>query len=116
MDGHSPACDVQGQHPLSLLVWAGSLRNHLSIDREDNDRGYSPENCRWETEQQQARNTRRNRLLTAFGETKTMVEWEEDARCAVNANAFRRRILLGWNPEEALFTPLRTSQASAAAR
>lgn len=39
-----------------------------TIDRRDNKKGYSPDNCRWSTRAEQSRNTRRNRMLSHNGE------------------------------------------------
>lgn len=48
-----------------------------SIDRIDNEKGYSPENCRWATNVEQQRNKSNNHLVTHNGLTKTLVEWAE---------------------------------------
>lgn len=77
-----------------------------SLEREDNNKGYSPDNCRWATKIVQANNRRTNRLITAFGETKTITEWTRDKSCFVGTQTINFRISkLGWEPEIAISTP-----------
>lgn len=50
------------------------------LDRIDNDKGYSKDNCRWTTHTKNCRNRRSNRLLTYRGETRPLSEWAERLR------------------------------------
>jgi hypothetical protein len=49
----------------------------LSIEREDNDSGYSPDNCRWTTMGEQARNKISNRIVVVEGKPMSMIEASE---------------------------------------
>lgn len=68
--------------------WANSFENFFadmgpkptpkhSLDRIDNDKGYSPENCRWATAREQALNKRSATILNYKGERKNMSIWAE---------------------------------------
>lgn len=71
-----------------------------SINRKDNDGPYAPDNCEWATRTTQARNTRKNVFLEAFGQRKTLSEWAVEY--SIPVGTLRQRLLHGWDGELAL--------------
>lgn len=87
----------------------GERPSGTTLDRIDNDEGYSPNNCKWSTKSWQARNRRSNRLITINDVTKTLVEWSEQDG-AVSISTIRGRLNLGWPFEKAIFHPSRNKK------
>lgn len=72
----------------------------FTLERVNNDLGYEKSNCAWKTRIAQANNTRRNKLLHAFGKTQTIAQWSREVGIAQGAIA--TRLELGWTVEQAL--------------
>jgi hypothetical protein len=81
---------------------ANGFEPGLTIDRINNDGNYEPSNCRWTTWTVQARNTRRNVFIEAFGERKTVSAWATDPRCRAKAGTVYARLAAGYSHERAL--------------
>ncbi len=100
-------CEEWLDNPELFIEWAAAngWRPGLQIDRIDNEKGYSPDNCRFVTSRTNNRNRRNNHRVTAFGETKVIAAWLEDFRCKVSSSVFWRRHRRGWRFDEALMAP-----------
>lgn len=63
----------------SFYGWARSAKweRGLQLDRINNNKGYSPQNCRFVRRIDNLRNKRNNRLIMYKGQTKTLSEWAE---------------------------------------
>lgn len=48
------------------------------LDRIDNNKGYSKDNCRWCTSKENNRNKQRTVHLYIFGESKPLIQWAEE--------------------------------------
>lgn len=77
---------------------------YIEIDRINVNGHYEPSNCRW-VKRLNNRNKRNNLLVAAFGETKSLVEWSEDARCVVAYHTLKKRIHNNMDAEKAILNP-----------
>jgi hypothetical protein len=77
-------------------------REH-QIEREKNEIGYEPSNCRWATPLEQAQNTSKVNFVEAFGRRQSTAAWARET--GLTHSTIRERIAAGESPEEALSRP-----------
>lgn len=76
-----------------------------SLDRKNNNLGYSKDNCRWASAYEQSRNKRRNKLLTYDGITLCATDWA--ARVGLPIGVLYKRLNAGWPISDVISKPLR---------
>ncbi len=92
-------CEEWRNDYLSFRTWALSngYSVGMSIDRIDNDMGYSPDNCRWVTAKIQNNNQRKNRIIEYNGKKYTMAQFAE--YLGLSYSSLQHRIERGWSIE-----------------
>lgn len=72
-------CNEWKDNFISFYNWAvnNGYRDDLTIDRIDVNENYCPENCRWATRKEQARNMTTNRIINVNGEKICLAEFCE---------------------------------------
>lgn len=92
----------------NFLADMGVRPSGLTLDRRDGTLGYTPDNCRWATPSEQARNRRGNVLVTHAGITATVAEWAE--RSGLERKTIEYRVRVGWDHSKAVTTPSITNR------
>jgi len=83
----------------------GEKPDGLTIDRINNDKGYSKENCKWSTWKEQQRNRCSNTLLTLDGISRPVSEWAE--MYGLHNNTMYGRLKRGWSHKKTILTAAR---------
>lgn len=88
--------------PFYEWVMGNGYRDDLTIDRINNDKGYSPSNCRWVTLEEQAIN-RRDNIVNKDGILYSHIAKEN----GINPNVmYNRHNIHGWSYERACTEPI----------
>ena len=97
-------CDEWRSNFQAFYAWAmdNGYKENLTIDRVDNNKGYSPDNCRWVTMKEQANNKRNNIVITFNNKTQTLAQWAIELNIKQNTLLYRLR--RGWSVERAFKT------------
>src|ERR1035437_4909557 len=82
-----------------------SYKDNLTLDRINNSKGYSKNNCKWSTYREQNENRRDNKKLSFNGLTMTITRWSEKLgikKSTLDMTFYK----YGWNIEKCLTTPV----------
>jgi len=98
-------CDRWGSFKLFLEDMGKRPSLSFTIDRKDNDAGYSPDNCCWASKSQQAINKSNTMMITSeiTGETLCATDWSIKLNGA--KTIVGKRIKAGWDEQVAITKP-----------
>lgn len=100
-------CEEWDKDFIAFRIWAidngydySKSRKDQSLDRINNEKGYSPDNCRWVSMKVNNQNTRRNVFLEYQGKRLCISDWSRETGLSVET--IRRRIKQGKSVEDIL--------------
>lgn len=99
-------CDEWANSFETFRKWAlqNGYTHGLTIERTDNEKGYSPDNCIWADAKTQANNRRSCRVFTYKGRSQNLMEWCNEL--GLNYKLVHNRIhKLNWDFEKAITVP-----------
>ena len=103
-------CDRWLESYLNFLEDMGERPKGMTLERIDNNKGYSPDNCKWASRIEQQRNRKNTVYIEFNGEKRKLIELIEEKNnhyesvgCPkLTYNLVYSRIKAGWEPEKAL--------------
>ena len=106
-------CDEWEHNFQAFYDWAmaNGYKDDLTIDRIDNNKGYSPDNCRWVDMKTQQKNRTNNRIVIYYGVEYTVAKLAE--KLNIPYQTLLHRINNGWGQE---FLGIRPSLSNKIAR
>lgn len=101
-------CDEWKNSFEAFRDWAlnNGYKDKLTIERIDVNGNYCPENCKWATRKEQAKNTRRTHYITYQDKTMNMKDWANYLK--IDYHTLANRILTyKWSIEKSFTTSVR---------
>ena len=110
-------CDRwRGKHGFAHFLTDMGTRPSVkhTLDRKDNDLGYTSDNCRWATTKQQSRNKRNTVYVEIDGVRRPVADVADEHH--VNRAVFKTRLRMGWDVQRAIDTPVHSRKQETAPR
>ena len=111
IEKHITVCDEWYDNPKAFIKWAeeNGFKKGLTLERIDNEKGYSPENCKWATKEEQSNNRGDyNHNITYNGKTQSLAKWSRELGIAEKTLADRLKV---WSVEESFTKPVDKSRS-----
>jgi hypothetical protein len=92
----------------NFLKDMGNPPKGYTLDRINNNKGYTPSNCKWSTRKEQSNNRNYNAKITYRGKTQSVGKWAFEIPLNISTKALYNRIFTeSWDIERAFTQPLR---------